>query len=102
MIEGITSRLAHSPASAASGYVRSMADTDPTIDAGLTEFLHATMPFAGVLDIQAVSGDKDAVVAQVSWAAERCTSNDIIHGGYLMAVADTAGRACQRSRGAGI
>lgn len=69
-----------------------MAD-EPTIDHSLTEFLHAAMPFAAVLDIQAVSGDKDAVVAQVTWSADKCTSNDIIHGGYFMAVADTAGAA---------
>ena len=61
------------------------------IDEGLTQFLHTAMPFAGVLDIQAVSGDSNSVVAEITWAAERCTTNGIIHGGYLMAVADTVG-----------
>ena len=70
-----------------------MADHDHTIDEGLTEFLHAAMPFAGVLDIQAVKGDQESVVAIIDWAAEKCTTNEIIHGGYLMGVADTAGAA---------
>ena len=61
------------------------------IDQGLTDFLRAAMPFAGVLDIQAVSGAAEEVVAEISWAAERCTTNEILHGGYLMAVADTIG-----------
>ncbi len=61
------------------------------IDQRLTDFLHAAMPFAGVLDIQAVSTSKDEALAEVSWAADRCTTNEILHGGYLMAVADTIG-----------
>ena len=61
------------------------------IDQRLTDFLHAAMPFAGVLDIQAVSTSKDEALAEVSWAADRCTTNEILHGGYLMGVADTIG-----------
>lgn len=63
------------------------------IDATLTDFLHDAMPFAGVLGIEVVSADSEAVIAEVSWAADRCTSGGILHGGYLMAVADTLGGA---------
>ena len=70
-----------------------MTDNALPVDTGLTDFLHASMPFAGVLDVQAVSFDKEQVLAQISWAADKCTTGGIIHGGYLMGVADTIGAA---------
>ena len=72
-----------------SGYVAPMSD----IDAALTQFLHDAIPFSAVLDIRVVAGDAQQATAQVEWAPERCTSGGILHGGYLMAVADTLGAA---------
>ena len=55
-----------------------MTDNALPVDTGLTDFLHASMPFAGVLDVQAVSFDKEQVLAQISWAADKCTTGGII------------------------
>jgi uncharacterized protein (TIGR00369 family) len=49
------------------------------------------MPFAEVLEIDIVSGTADEVVGAVAWAQEHCTLGDALHGGFLMAVADSVG-----------
>lgn len=67
-----------------------MADTD----AALTTDLHERMPFARELGVQVITVDHTGVVARAEWAAERCTSGGILHGGYLMALADTIGALC--------
>jgi uncharacterized protein (TIGR00369 family) len=61
------------------------------MDDGLTQMVHGAMPFAGVLGIEVVSADHTGAVATVAWAPERCTAAGILHGGYLMAVADSVG-----------
>jgi len=63
-------------------------DTD---DAGsLTGFI----PFAATLDIKVVNMTSERLIATMSWAEDRCTSGGILHGGALMALADTAGALC--------
>ena len=57
----------------------------------LTTMLHDAMPFAGVLGIAVTSADQTGAVATVAWAPDRCTVAGILHGGYLMAVADSVG-----------
>ncbi|MET0832103.1 MAG: PaaI family thioesterase [Acidimicrobiia bacterium] len=57
----------------------------------LTTMLHDAMPFAEVLGIAVVSADQTGAVATVAWAPDRCTVAGILHGGYLMAVADSVG-----------
>ncbi len=47
--------------------------------------------FADFLGIAIVSADRDAVVAALAWTPERCTPAEVMHGGALMSVADTAG-----------
>jgi uncharacterized protein (TIGR00369 family) len=64
------------------------------MDDGLTQMVHGAMPFAGVLGIEVVSTDHTGAVATVAWAPERCTAAGILHGGYLMAVADSVGALC--------
>ena len=61
------------------------------VDEDLTAFLHGMMPFAAQLDVRVVSASDESAVAQVEWSEQRCTSGGILHGGYLMAVADTVG-----------
>lgn len=51
----------------------------------------ASMPFAAGLGITDVTGDADAVTATIDWDAARTTLGGAIHGGYLMAVADSVG-----------
>lgn len=57
----------------------------------LTEMVLGFMPFARTLGIRDVFGDKSTVEAIVDWQADRCTVLESLHGGYLMAVADTIG-----------
>lgn len=60
----------------------------------LTELAHASMPFAVGIGLGSVSGSKDEVTATASWAPDRCTVGGVLHGGYLMAMADSIGAVC--------
>jgi uncharacterized protein (TIGR00369 family) len=53
------------------------------------------MPLAGLLQIEPV-GDphKDEVRARLAWREELCTAGGLLHGGALMALADSAGGVC--------
>jgi uncharacterized protein (TIGR00369 family) len=55
--------------------------------------LVALMPFAVELGIRVDEASADRVVARMSWRPELCTSAGLLHGGALMALADTAGAA---------
>lgn len=59
--------------------------------AQMTEMAHASMPFAKQLGVEITTATPDEVEAVVQWAPDRCTAGDILHGGYLMAVADSVG-----------
>lgn len=69
--------------------------TDPTsataADPGLTDMAHTQMPLTRFLGLEILAGDAAGVRARCSWAPERCTSNGILHGGFLMAMADSVG-----------
>lgn len=52
------------------------------------------MPFAAVLGIQEIEAGPAQVRASVDWDASRCTAGGILHGGFLMAVADSLGGYC--------
>jgi 1,4-dihydroxy-2-naphthoyl-CoA hydrolase len=49
------------------------------------------MPLAGHLNITLSEASPDRVVAELAWSAHLCTSGEIMHGGALMTLADTAG-----------
>lgn len=59
-----------------------------------TELFHRSMPFAAELGIEAQRSDKDEVRARLAWAEQRCTLGGVLHGGALMALADSAGAVC--------
>ena len=59
----------------------------------LTELL-STMPFALANGVELTSASVDEVVGTLSWSTERCTAGGVLHGGYLMALADSTGAAC--------
>jgi len=63
-------------------------------DQTLTEFAHAQMPFTGELGLTVTAGDGGRVEASGAWTAERCTGGGVLHGGYLMALADSVGAMC--------
>lgn len=56
--------------------------------------LVASMPFAAGCGIEIDRAGPDEVTARMSWAAERCTTGGVLHGGALMAFADTIGAVC--------
>ena len=60
----------------------------------LTDLLHSTMPLCATLGLRAVSMAADQVVVELDWAPELCTGGGVLHGGTLMAVADSVGAAC--------
>lgn len=60
----------------------------------LTAMAHSQMPFAEMLAVQIVSGTAERVEATGVWKPEHCTAGGLIHGGYLMAVADSVGALC--------
>jgi uncharacterized protein (TIGR00369 family) len=64
------------------------------MDAELTRFLHATMPFAALIGAVGVAAAPEEVRARVEYADQLCTSGGILHGGLLMALADTTGAWC--------
>lgn len=52
------------------------------------------MPFAALLGMELVSATREQVRARLAWSAERCTSGGVLHGGALMALADSTGAVC--------
>lgn len=63
------------------------------MDEGLTAMIRDGMPLAATLGLEAVEGSPERVVLQGAWAPERCTAAGVLHGGYLMTLADTAAAA---------
>lgn len=51
------------------------------------------LPFAELLGIAFVAADKERVVAELTVRPELCTNPPVMHGGALMAFADTLGAA---------
>ena len=60
----------------------------------LDEFLRSTMPFAALMGAQAIAASPDEVRVQVGWDPTRCTAGGALHGGLMMALADTSGAWC--------
>ena len=51
-------------------------------------------PLAGTLAIEVTHADADEVRGGMDWAPEKCTANGVLHGGAVMAFADTLGGVC--------
>ncbi|HEX4199709.1 MAG TPA: PaaI family thioesterase [Caulobacteraceae bacterium] len=51
------------------------------------------MPFAALMGIRFVEAGPDKVVAALEVREDLCTAGDLVHGGALMAFADTIGAA---------
>ena len=52
------------------------------------------MPFARHLGIEVTAAEREEVHARLAWADHLCTSGGVLHGGVVMAVADTSGALC--------
>ncbi len=57
----------------------------------LTRLREEPLPFAALLGIEIVSAAPDKIVAEMSVRGELCTRPDVLHGGAIMAFADTLG-----------
>lgn len=60
----------------------------------LTAYIQTAMPLCATLGIRGVSSTNELVELQLDRAPELCTAGGILHGGALMALADSAGGAC--------
>jgi uncharacterized protein (TIGR00369 family) len=56
--------------------------------------LVASMPFAVALGLRVTAAGPDEVVGQLDWKPELCTTAGLLHGGALMACADSLGAIC--------
>jgi uncharacterized protein (TIGR00369 family) len=56
--------------------------------------LVAAMPFAAGLGVSLDAAARDEVRGRMGWAPERCTVGGVLHGGALMAFADSLGGVC--------
>jgi len=63
-------------------------------DEQATETIRGLMPLDATLGIRADEYSPEKVVLALDWAPGLCTANGILHGGVLMALADSAGGAC--------
>lgn len=56
--------------------------------------LVASMPFAVAAGVEVSSATPEEVRGGMDWSAQRCTIGGILHGGALMALADSLGAVC--------
>jgi uncharacterized protein (TIGR00369 family) len=56
--------------------------------------LVALMPFAQELGVEVATATKDEVQGRLDWRPELCTAGGQLHGGVLMALADSVGAIC--------
>jgi 1,4-dihydroxy-2-naphthoyl-CoA hydrolase len=54
----------------------------------------ALMPLPRTLGISFVTQRAERVTARMDWTEELCTAGGLLHGGALMALADSTGAAC--------
>ena len=57
-------------------------------------WVQESMPFARLIGVRLVSAAPEEVRGQFDWTPERCTTGSVLHGGALMAFADTVGAIC--------
>jgi len=59
-----------------------------------TALIREAMPLCATLGVRAEKYTAEEVVLALDWAPGLCTTGGILHGGVVMAVADSAGAAC--------
>jgi 1,4-dihydroxy-2-naphthoyl-CoA hydrolase len=59
-----------------------------------TELLQASMPLCELLGMRVASASTDEVVLEMDWSPSLCTTAGMLHGGALMAFADSSGAVC--------
>ncbi len=53
-----------------------------------------TMPFAALVGVELLEATPQLVRGRMHFAPERCTAGELMHGGALMALADSCGGVC--------
>ena len=53
-----------------------------------------TMPFAVLIGAELLETTPELVRGRMEFSPERCTAGDLLHGGALMALADSCGGVC--------
>ena len=56
--------------------------------------LLAAMPFAAGLGIELKEATAERTVGSLAWSRQACTAGGALHGGALMALADSVGAVC--------
>ena len=62
--------------------------------AATADELRALMPYAVALGIELHEVTPELTTGSLTWAPERCTTGGILHGGVIMALADSVGAVC--------
>lgn len=65
-----------------------------TADTAMTRFIRETMPLCETFSVRCTHHEPDSTTLELDWAAELCTAAGMLHGGVVMALADSAGGAC--------
>ena len=60
----------------------------------LDDRIHAAMPLCRTLAVHTQQWSADVVQMTIEWDESLCTSGGLLHGGVVMALADSAGGAC--------
>jgi 1,4-dihydroxy-2-naphthoyl-CoA hydrolase len=55
---------------------------------------HEALPLTRLLRIERVSESPEEVRARLEWCEDLCTAGGVLHGGALMALADSAAAVC--------
>jgi 1,4-dihydroxy-2-naphthoyl-CoA hydrolase len=63
-------------------------------DNAATEMIHGLVPLAVTLGITADAAGPEEVVLSLDWAEGLTTGGGVLHGGIVMALADTSGAVC--------
>jgi 1,4-dihydroxy-2-naphthoyl-CoA hydrolase len=58
-----------------------------------TEFVRTAMPLCATLGVTARAVERDRVELSLDWSPALCTVNGVLHGGVIMALADSAAAA---------
>ncbi|HRE00748.1 MAG TPA: PaaI family thioesterase, partial [Ilumatobacteraceae bacterium] len=71
-------------------------DSEVTMPAQLdpNELVRSSMPLCVALGITGSEATAERVVLEMSWRADLCTIGGVVHGGALMALADSSGAVC--------
>ena len=59
-----------------------------------TDLVRSSMPLCDTLDVRAVGAAPGEVRLEIDHAPGLCTAGGVLHGGVLMALADSAGATC--------